>query len=833
MASEVLSSACLDTATRRIRHLCEKELIYISQHGKFGDVASTSGSLLWAIMVALKKFFHAETQAIEGLNSIIRIGGKRSPNISLELLASRLIIKRALGLHSQTSLKFSSVRPIAESLVLGLMPFKIACLAVLADQSRWAPAPLAQFSSTELGPGQVQGAIEEDGRSGGVTDPIVACVRETLAVVTSTANASIEQSMVVVVPETSSAQSDRVEFVDEGLWAKSYNLGYKWRTGGGNRKKPGKTTGPVLLSHRGPGLPVVAFHCHPKSQEADSDPIVAYFVVTDKFAHSVLFTRLRIERDPVGGAQHLVWDPQWAANGNTACIESTKMMAVFFDFCVHSGGTVDINSVYLNESDATTLLSRNGRLPLVETMRPAVTLLSMDKRCMKGVVVQNKRRPPKKKQPPTGADDVSMGGAEGADADLENEHQNDDEAEEDQLFIDDAGNLDAHSGDSDAGGEEPDKNIDLGLDPPQILEFDSMSMSGKPSASGRGSVGANERLNTHDVADTMSTLLQDGATPPPSAELEEEALLLLIRQKNQQDQLDQTSAATFEGVGSGHSSVPLCRVRSEASSSENDGGENDSHGHGPLGVPGSGSGSSSDTTFSQWSSSCCRTLDSFQFLKNQSFDQLGQARSISLVIMKPQADRPSSSSTTPSCQCVRCKWQSSSFDNDVPDLIWVSWLNVSNSHGLLGRHAREVKLDDENRVLFSVPDLRMCKTGFSQGYGYPQLLCDDAHCSVVIPVVGAAMKKITKHRAGRDYVHQDALRIFTFCEMMLAATAAAHQQERVGKSVTETWTCGCGCGNQAAGVDADDGSENGLHSIVAYYPYSIFQTRLNMLNSLI
>eukprot|EP00969_Alexandrium_andersonii_P352151 15437039-Alexandrium_andersonii.AAC.1 len=84
-----------------------------------------------------------DTQEVEGVNSLIRIQGKRSPNISLELLSARVGMKKALGISAQTS-KRSAKAALAQA--ASLADVGVQCLedahTIVAREDRWAP-PLA------------------------------------------------------------------------------------------------------------------------------------------------------------------------------------------------------------------------------------------------------------------------------------------------------------------------------------------------------------------------------------------------------------------------------------------------------------------------------------------------------------------------------------------------------------------------------------------------------------------------------------------------------------------------------------------------------------------
>ncbi len=94
----------------------------------------------------------------------------------------------------------------------------------------------------------------------------------------------------------------------------------------------------------------------------------------------------------------------------------------------------------------------------------------------------------------------------------------------------------------------------------------------------------------------------------------------------------------------------------------------------------------------------------------------------------------------------------------------------------MGRQAREVKLDEANKVLFSVPDASYQRTGRVSGFGYPELLCDQQHADILLPFLDASMRKVRKTNSQRDVVKPVFLRLLKFCKLMLAATTA-HQED--------------------------------------------------------
>lgn len=259
------------------------------------------------------------------------------------------------------------------------------------------------------------------------------------------------------------------------------------------------------------------------------------------------------------------------------------------------------------------------------------------------------------------------------------------------------------------------------------------------------------------LREAVSSLVSSGSAT--SAEAEEEALLLLVRQRNLEKQ---HSNQTFEGVGVGVEALPPLgddRIRGEVRS------DSDEDMDQTLSSTPASTGEVLPAHLLTWSRAITETMVAFQFLGKHKNKELGTDRSISLVLMRPE---PVQMPASEICKCVRCSWPQ---DDDTPDLLFVSWLNNTQAHGLLGMKARQVDLDSSNKVLFSVPDTTMIKTGYSKGCGHPELICDTSHCDVLVPYVGAAMRKVTKSSTDRDQVPQEVLRLRSFCEAMVASFA--------------------------------------------------------------
>ena len=229
----------------------------------------------------------------------------------------------------------------------------------------------------------------------------------------------------------------------------------------------------------------------------------------------------------------------------------------------------------------------------------------------------------------------------------------------------------------------------------------------------------------------------------PTPELEEEALLLLLRQHTD----DKTSHSKRGSKAKKGTSLRLEGVGDSQQSSHQE--ENTS-----AAVPPPLGGVVEDCdlqeTLDTWASSCFSTMKALKDMQRaQEGRSLGDDRSISLVLMRSAAFE--------GCTCARCR----SFPNetDPPELIWVTWLNNSITHGLIGRQARQVILDKDHRVVYS--------TAGTTFMGYPELNCNNDHADVIAPYVGAAMKKIKRTSKDRDQVPHSFQVAHEFCDAML------------------------------------------------------------------
>ncbi|CAE7193638.1 unnamed protein product [Symbiodinium natans] len=715
VASDILASQNLDHATQRVRKLCARELQHMAQTGMFmrsgTSDASKHGSILWTIVQMMARLYYAETQSIEGLNSIVKLLGRRCPNISLELLSSRLTIKRMIGQADGVTgcrKSWAVIKNLAESAVVDLAEHSTSSLAILANEARWANAKSETFALTTT-----------------LTRQAALCDTAPNASSSSMSQSSQAHASACIAhaPDSDRAASTSLsQVIESGLlptsvsskalaWAKSYNLGWKWTTGGGKKANAKK----VIQAHglNGFGLLII------KTTDLQD---MAFYVVVDRFAHSVVFSRLQVVRRRCAANTEPVDCVCWVHDGSKFAdsVESTLLFLKYYDVC-SKGHVVDVQACFLEHDLFEQLFVEPGYIPISEVMEHASKLFSMDKKTMKGVNVKIKKTKASCAAQ-AGADDNDRGSGVLAPPAADTQDVAESAEPEDNTFMD--GDLLDTSGSDDNAEAGVDDNDDLDSSDMTVKEL-QRSIHALSTSGSSGIPSAKEVSHTADA-------IAGGGVVPPNAELQQEALLLLVRQRQESKrnrEINASNAASrLEGVGDSD----LMRMSLDISDDEDADDQIDI-----------------SDAFDVWASNCCKTLRSLQDVKNaQAAHALGDHRSISLVLA--HAHR------VDGCSCVRCK---SSNPVDAPDLLWITWLNNSAAHGLLGRKAREVKLDMENKVLFS--------TSGSAFMGLPELQCDDSHVDVLIPYVGAAMRKIKKTCRDRDQVPESFMQFKSFCEIML------------------------------------------------------------------
>ena len=83
----------------------------------------------------------SDVQWMEGLNSLVKLIGNRAPNISLELLSSRISLKKRMGIGRRGSdLRYSSIAPRLQDIVMEcVQAADKETLKEVGAMTRWAP----------------------------------------------------------------------------------------------------------------------------------------------------------------------------------------------------------------------------------------------------------------------------------------------------------------------------------------------------------------------------------------------------------------------------------------------------------------------------------------------------------------------------------------------------------------------------------------------------------------------------------------------------------------------------------------------------------------------
>jgi hypothetical protein len=79
----------LKVNARKLRQLARNDIEQAARDG-------TTGLRLYTIILGLRRMAKSDIQCLEGVNSMVKCIGNRAPNMSLALLASRIVSKKPL-----------------------------------------------------------------------------------------------------------------------------------------------------------------------------------------------------------------------------------------------------------------------------------------------------------------------------------------------------------------------------------------------------------------------------------------------------------------------------------------------------------------------------------------------------------------------------------------------------------------------------------------------------------------------------------------------------------------------------------------------------------------
>ena len=467
-------------------------------------------------MRGIAELHHAETQAVEGINSIVKLIGKRCPNISLELMSSRLVIKRHLSQSDGNlgcSKKWSNIKKHAESTVNTLKPYSTAALAIMGDAQRWAVADAVPLSAC--------GACPPEALCEGIRTTDL----ESIATVVASAGLPGLPALLASAPSEPSSRAVvdcRLGHAGPGpagstsgvfgqlspakiKWAKECNLRWKRFT------LPNKRQMKKIADDK--RLPKATLHIAVLSV-ADQHQ---FCLVVEKFAHSVQFAGLK---------QHMVNATayvKWEFNPNN-CVESTLFFMSFYDSCASDHRTIPVGVATLDFELAEALFSQEG--VAVESILMSVQDV---------LVLQCSEEPPKKRgRPPkpkyAESDAVktsrekkrsALALADGGDDHDSPSQSSSSESGETDRYLDDELHWEDESSIASDASRVDDSDDDAAAN--TFAEIQSAHDLGKALPSDDSVLEkVEELLASNPEADVV-----------PEAELQEEALLLLLRQSTE------------------------------------------------------------------------------------------------------------------------------------------------------------------------------------------------------------------------------------------------------------------------------------------------------------
>ena len=627
--------------------MCEDELTTLAKTGRFEKVRSESGSFCYAVIRAIAHLSFADTQAIEGINSQIKLVSRRCPNISLELLSSRLLIKRTItsfghGVGEKPLMlrkKWSMIKPFAEATVARLTEHSATSLAILADPERWSTTDASSFDINEDDSGGPALALRN-------TDVIslraVLCDR-------ALPESMDDSGVAGAIPSVSPAQI---------AWAKNFNVIWK-RLTAPNKRQIKK----IALEKR---VPKASISIAILKQPSLADDMVRLYLVVEKFSHSVQFSRLSIH------PQDSVLYVRWVYQENN-CVESTLFFMSFYDACTRLGEDFNMQHCSIGSDLCQGIFSFPGvRLDLL--MSSAVDILCLrrsgppagdkpKKRSGKGNG-RGKGQQRKKKQPikpikNDGDGDLTgseTSGSECAASDVGNPGSLSDRLAAflaDELTWEDVSDVEG----SDSDLEESDD--DAGTRTAAVI---------------KQAHDAGKAPSTEAVLEKAAELEAAGKSNSsiPEAELQEEALLLLIKQSREQRlELGTKSTSKNPTAASAKSAGAYVGKDVSAASDDIDGIDFfrlQSKKHSILIeklLTHSNRGFARSAL--SWMLANWKTLTCMKAFADDKEKAIGYERSIALVLLKPVLE------PVPNCRCLRCRTK-----DESQQLLYVHWLNNSD-----------------------------------------------------------------------------------------------------------------------------------------------------------
>ncbi|CAE7487703.1 unnamed protein product [Symbiodinium natans] len=716
----------LDPSTRKLRVICEREVQHMKEHGVFPNVPCASGSFMFAFLKGLAKMQPVDTQAIEGINSVIKLVGRRCPNISLELMSARLAVRRSLSEDGsmRRCKKWSKIRHTAEGLLATVAGYHTAALAIMNGDSRWSvPLPVELVHDDDrqavlaITDKQAVACVRADCVSPG-TSTVPALVPDDTADATEVGTGrgsssigcrseGVAAATVNSVMETETAGDssffESLTSQEVVVWAKSYNLGWRRATNGLHGKVPTKKSKLSADNANGDkdrGMLLAVFQPDTMDEvQHRSQKLPHVFAVAEKFSVSVMFTKLDIVQEH--GQNYLTWN-----YSDHNCIESTLLMTTFHGACCGAGGSsFNVGCVVLRSERAQLLLRGLAMLGSGE-MLSLESVLAESRHCFVMTAAPLPRPTKQKQHKPKAAKAKAKASRSKAKAKATataasitekpgvSKRKHTDDGADDQEGDDDnddAGKLEQYLLDQNVCDEEEyrtssDESDEL--DSADLAAAEIKKACSHTASSSSGSAG--QMLSVHAVHDLANELQQRAELAPPG-DVEEEALLLLVRRARSEKNKElgagcsrrkphhvtgQPSRSVLDTQPGVMDASIVAETSGSDAGSERDTDDDNNSSDLPeelanvLGVQSIVEMGRPGRVLVMWAVSCHHMLVAMsEFAKFKDISP-GHERSISLVLLAGQ-------DPIPGCKCVRCKFQDTS-----QEVMWVHW--VYNTNKLLG-----------------------------------------------------------------------------------------------------------------------------------------------------
>ncbi|CAE7613207.1 Anks3, partial [Symbiodinium sp. KB8] len=636
--------------------------------------------------------------------------------------------------------KWSAIKSTAEGLMQSIVGFKTASLAILSNDNRWSiPLP------TNFGAGVLPAVLAITDREAVLS---VRAPEYTTGSKGSSAASSAEVGLGQPEKEKSSLAADLANAKsNNGIsWAKSYNLAWRRATTSSARKTKQQEV------RMGPGLLIAIIETDGEG-EGDGGPArqqpPLFFVVAEKFSVSVMFSKVHCVQ--INGHPCL----QWVYEENN-CVESTLFFLSFHGACCRGlrlrvGYTVlspDMSHLLLPEwrteaeggheiRVASVLTSVNHVFVMTAECHPSAAISTKPQSGRKAKAKAAKRKA-QAKHSSRKRKDAPEEDANEADVDPPNIL---DYIEDNDNFLDDVEiATEAENSDDDNTAKH------------EMNEVNEASAAAATDPA---------RLPSSKNVFAMADDIHRSAELVPEGAVEEEALLLLVRRARSQ-KTKNMGVGTIGSRSAGHilPGETSTQLQPHMSSQlpEESGALLDEASSASQRQPGNAEGvlgeCQSETRSAEVSASDIEAdLDA-----ELPHDMAAVLRSKAMADLR--RDGHVLTRWVMACHLMLEAMHEYAKTKDVP-----------LGHGLVGRQGREVKLDDDGKVLFSVADCTMYRTGISNGIGYPELCLDDRHAHVLLPFVRAAMRKVKRINPDRDAVSPHFLRLRDFCEYMLTSVS--------------------------------------------------------------